>query len=171
MNWIGSPVVETQKNEPAFLPDTPINILRSGNYNHVPIIIGYNSLEGMVFDIFNIKYTGQSLLISDFSAFIPNDINCKRSSPYSETISKKIQEFYYSHTHDDPNLWDKMPIFNLVTDTFSLRGIDTAVRLHLQTSKMPVFYYRFNLDSRLNIFKRSVGPVTTYSRYAGNKHN
>lgn len=65
-------------------------------------------------------------------------------------------------------MWDKMPLINLMTDVHALRGIHTSLMVHLLTSDMPIYYYKFALDTALNIHKRSVARVTTYSKYPGN---
>ena len=34
-------------NEEIFLPDSPLNIITDGKFNHVPLIMGYVSEEGL----------------------------------------------------------------------------------------------------------------------------
>jgi len=45
---IFTPTLEAVKDENAFLVDYPIDILKSGKFNSVPVIAGVNSDEGLL---------------------------------------------------------------------------------------------------------------------------
>lgn len=167
MNWICSPVIEQYNDESTFLRKRPIDIICSGDYNRVPMMIGYNNLEGMHWDIYNLLCKGQSEFISDFSTVIPNNINCTKGSLYCKTLEAKIKSAYFDYTKDDPALWDKMPLFDLHTDVFWLRGIYSTIRNHLATSDSPIYFYRFCGDSQLNISKFLSAPFKANCSYKG----
>lgn len=171
MNWICSPVIEEYIGETTFLRRHPLEIILSGNYTHVPMMIGYNNLEGMFWDVFNLLYLGHSKLITDFTTIIPNNMNCIRGSLYNKTVKDKIRAAYFGYTKDDPTMWDKMPLFDIYTDIFWLRGIYSTIRNHLATSDSPIYFYRFSTDSQLNISKRLCAPFKANCNYKGSTTN
>lgn len=167
VNWICSPVIEQFNDESTFLRKKPIDIITSGYYNRVPIMIGYNNLEGMHWDIYDLMCKGHSEFLTDFSTVIPNNVHCTKGSLYCKTLEDKIKSTYFGYTKDDPCVWDKMGLFNLYTDVFWLRGIYSTIRNHLATSACPVYFYRFSVDSELNISKCLSAPFKTNCSYRG----
>lgn len=165
--WICSPVIEQHTGDGTFLRRHPLETILSGNYNHVPIMIGYNNLEGMHWDIYNLLYKGRSEFISDYTTVIPNNINCSKCCLYSTALQAKIKAHYFAYTKDDPTVWDKMPLFDLYTDIFWLRGIYSTIRNHLTTSDFPIYFYRFAGDTQLNLSKRLCVPFKTNCYYKG----
>lgn len=145
----------------------PLETILSGHYSHVPIMIGYNNLEGMHWDIENLLRKGHSEFITDYKTVIPNNINCYQTSLYSNTLQAKIKAHYFGYTKDDPTVWDKMPLFDLYTDIFWLRGIYSTIRNHLATSDTPIYFYRFAGDTSLNLSKRLCLPFKTNCSYKG----
>lgn len=77
----------------ALLPDEPIQILQAGNYNKVPLLIGYCDAEGML-GIF-LGATGQIPIHNDFENFVPHSFQLERGSNESKRIAQKIKDFYY----------------------------------------------------------------------------
>jgi carboxylesterase type B len=43
-----TPTIETVDDDEAFLTEDPLEVLKSGNINKVPIIAGVNSDEGLI---------------------------------------------------------------------------------------------------------------------------
>lgn len=97
------PVVENPNPE-AFLTEHPLDLLLSGNYNKVPIMIGYTSHEGILLEMTN-KQAGLPTEYhpSDFERVIPAHYKIKKGSDLSKMIAKKVEEFYYvkSKTPED----------------------------------------------------------------------
>ncbi|KAK4885074.1 hypothetical protein RN001_001345 [Aquatica leii] len=174
--WLCSPVIENRKFPGSFLIDTPINIITSGNFSKVPIIIGYTSREGMFWDIYNQQLTGKSKIITDFTKVIPNNLNCRRNSLLSNTIADQIEKFYYGSRLSSTRMgrhprFKKMdPLFQLVTDVFFLRGIFATIKNHLEiASSIPIYYYKFCYDTPLNIFKQ-MATALNRQKYPGAVH-
>lgn len=93
--YIG-PVVE-KPNPDAFLTEEPIDLMLTGKYNKVPIIIGYTSHEGMLLEVYaKFTKTEASYRINDFEKVIPLCYNIQPGTELSKTIAKKIEEFYFS---------------------------------------------------------------------------
>ncbi|KAF2883535.1 hypothetical protein ILUMI_22638, partial [Ignelater luminosus] len=166
VKWFSSPVIEKQKRYPAFISDEPINIIRSGDYHKVPMIIGYTSREGIYWDIYNQLMTGKSEIITDFTTVIPNNLNARKGSLLYQTIADRIKAFYWgprlyqTRMGRHPRLKDMEPLYQLLTDVFFLRGIHCTVKNHYEMSpETPIYYYRFSFETRLNVFKQMLPPA------------
>lgn len=72
----------------AFLPDDPRNIMRTGSYNDVPILIGYNDREGIM-----ALFSGS--VPKNFEDYVPHSFSLEKGSEKSKLIAQKIKEFYY----------------------------------------------------------------------------
>nr|CAH60168.1 putative esterase [Tribolium freemani] len=138
-----APVVDGE-----FLTDEPIAIIKSGNYNHVPMIFGYTTREGMIIEMMRKNETPG--MPNDFEEFVHPTV-AKRGSITSKNIAKKIKDFYY----EGPNSENDLDNFYLIhTDTYFLRDIIFAIRQHTVTAKFPIYLYRMSVETKLNVFKR-----------------
>lgn len=72
------------------LTEEPIDLIRSGNYNRVPILMGYNNLEGILAEI-----TLGDKLEADFESQVPYELDLEKGSDESKEIARRIKEFYY----------------------------------------------------------------------------
>lgn len=95
------PVVEKPSTEPGFLLEEPIDIITSGKYNAVPLLIGYNNKEGMLLEMI-IKRKGPMTVITDFEESIPYTLKLAPGSDDSKKIARLIKEFYYGN--EEPSL-------------------------------------------------------------------
>ncbi|XP_063921165.1 juvenile hormone esterase-like [Zophobas morio] len=148
-----APVVERPSAE-AFLSEQPIKILKSGNYNQVPIIFGYTTTEGMLIEL-KIR-PRQPSAPKDFETIIPHALQVVRGSENSKNIAKKIKEFYYGQP-DSENVLDNF--YKIHTDNYFFRDIMFATQHHSVYNKYPVFLYRMSADTSLNIFKK-IGKIS-----------
>ncbi|CAK1584260.1 unnamed protein product [Parnassius mnemosyne] len=77
------------------LSDAPINILRSGNYSHIPYIAGYTNKEGTI-RAFEAAYNQWlDKMQANFEDFIQVDLNITSNSNKTRIINS-IREFYFS---------------------------------------------------------------------------
>ena len=83
-------VVETNSKQP-FLDKEPMEVMRSGNFHPVPLIIGYTSSEGMIFE-FHRDPNQDMLPIEDV---IPWFYHCEVGTPKTRTLVDKIKNFYF----------------------------------------------------------------------------
>lgn len=148
-------VIEKQSPfEPSFLYDEPINIITSGNFNKVPIMMGYTSREGLLSEIID-KRNRPDPDIRDyninFEKSVPHTIQLPKGSPMSKEIARRIKEFYYGNEEPGPKNLDNY--YKLETDNFFLRGIYSSIKNHLKSSHSPIYFYRFSVEGKLNIYK------------------
>lgn len=79
----------------AFITEEPIDIIKSGNYNKVPLIFGYTTGEGMLIAMM----TPNNIISSmpkDFESLIPYWLRAEPGTPQSKLIAEKIKNFYYN---------------------------------------------------------------------------
>ncbi|KAJ8963468.1 hypothetical protein NQ318_018951 [Aromia moschata] len=133
-----TPVIE-KPNGAAFLTRSAIDILTSGEYNKVPMIMGYNKREGIF--LFLLHGIRESLNVEEN---IPWQVKLAKGSEESKRICKKMEDLYLK-------CGDKMENqFVLGTDSYFLAGIFSSLKKHLTTTKMPIYFYRMSLDAKLN---------------------
>jgi carboxylesterase type B len=105
------PVIE-HKSPEAFLSEYPLDIIRSGQYNHVPIMIGYTTREGMLAEILQKRNPLNAW--KDFESAVPNFLALERGSDMSKLIAQRIKEFYYGDEEPFTNNKDKYYLVNIL---------------------------------------------------------
>lgn len=83
-----------RESEDAFLTERPIDVINSGNYNQVPLIMGYCHNEGMAFETI-VPARSKNFFFEDLLLSVPLLMNIQRESRQSYTIANKLQKFYY----------------------------------------------------------------------------
>lgn len=151
------PVIENEKADAPLLIKNPTDIIRSGKYNHVPIMIGFTSREGMLYEIDTKRLHGEVKFTNNFETFIPCDLNIPKNSELSKRLADKIKCFYYGS--EEPSLENIDQCYLIHGDNFFVYSIYNLVKQHIITSDKPIFLYRMSVESKLNIFKR-FGQIT-----------
>ncbi|XP_044268467.1 juvenile hormone esterase-like isoform X2 [Tribolium madens] len=84
------PVIEAE-NKDAIITQSPFELLKSGNFNKVPFIVGYNSNEGTL----GLNIVKNFMKIDDFDSnyelFYPQSLN---NVDKSEEIGSKVREYF-----------------------------------------------------------------------------
>nr|CAD7392580.1 unnamed protein product [Timema cristinae] len=149
------PAVESEGPQ-YFLPKKPLELIKSGSIQEVPLIMGMTSHEGLVsLQVFG-RDQAKALnrVEKNFDRFVPEDLADKNSTRRAE-ISNKIRQFYFK---DEPVSERTIPQYiDLVTDTWFGAGIYRAVKEHVTSCRAPLYYYQFAFDGQLGIFKRMFG--------------
>ncbi|XP_074040437.1 juvenile hormone esterase-like isoform X2 [Leptinotarsa decemlineata] len=134
-------VVE-KPNPTAFLTKSPIEIMTSGEYNKIPMIIGYTSNEGVMFACSLFK-TGS------IANFIHPEMKIEKGSSIIKVISEKLQEYYSQEKYaDNP--------YMLHTDYYFIAGIIGSAKIHAKTSNQPVYLYRLTMESEKKTMKKMI---------------
>lgn len=153
-------VVESPSREESFLSEQPIDILLSGNYNHAAFLTGFTDLEGLLLEMMSLLMTGESILIEDFTQFIPEDLKIVPGSEEEDILSQRIKEFYYGDT--EPSRDDILPAVALYSDFLFTFPAYRAALQHIKTSTDPVYVYYFTADTKLNIVKQLLEQFQQY---------
>lgn len=115
--WHFYPVFEkpSRTGEPAVIAENPIELIRSGRYNKMPMMIGYTSAEGLFFE-YKIKQAIQSkerngVLITNFENLIPHHLKVPSGSILSKYIANEIKSFYFNG--EEPTLKYKSKFYEV----------------------------------------------------------
>nr|QYA71948.1 carboxylesterase [Anoplophora glabripennis]QYA72000.1 carboxylesterase [Anoplophora glabripennis] len=132
--------------------------LKKGQFNRVPMIVGFNSQEGLPFAD-ALERVRLYLLTYDINPvrLIPVDMNVKSADKL--TVATKIKTHYFGIR--PVSLSDKN-LVQYVTDDQFARPINEAVRLMSNYAK--VYYYRFSYIGRLGL---AVGDSARTSQGVG----
>ncbi|XP_014273017.1 esterase FE4 [Halyomorpha halys] len=129
----------------AFLPDTPINLLKQGKGADVPILFTFDKEEGL--------YPGAELvgksenleeLKDRLDELLPFVLDYNNTTPCEDTkleITQRIKEYYKI----DLNTKEGVRNFvELLGDRLFNHGIAKAAKLHANLYSSPVYMYRFS---------------------------
>jgi len=141
------PIVDDFCSEP-FLPDEPVNLLKSGKFNHVPVIVGFNRDEGIMIKVITEKAKPALLEkfngnFNKFSAFmfLSRDVN-EFDNMDEEVINKvletsEVTEISKSHA-------DVEKLANVYGNSYFLAPNLDFSKMIASSSNCPVYQYRFS---------------------------
>lgn len=143
---IFAPCIESKNSDPneTIITDAPLNILRSGNYNHVPYIAGFTTREGTLKAsevVFNRWLEGME---ANFTNFLPVDLDTNGNA----TAVQDIKRFYFGdRTIDMGTIEDYLEYQG---DTLILLAVIRTARERGVTSTSPVRLLEFGYRGTLN---------------------
>lgn len=144
----------------AFLTDYPHDLLSRGQFNKVPIILGYNNAEGYMFAA---KENATTIPRIDIFKSLPRDLKFPTNEE-KEKVANIVKEFYLGHQEVS-----KETILNLSRfhgePFFKYPMIATTDSL-LKHNTCPLYNYRFARDGWLNVAKFFFG----YGGHPGATH-
>ncbi|XP_044253508.1 acetylcholinesterase-like [Tribolium madens] len=143
-----APVVEKPSNEPAFLLEQPIEILKKGTFNNVPLIMGYTTGEGILYQLAIKIFNDQREV--DLEKEIPYDLKCEKGSKKSKELALKIQKFYFGEEHISRKGYKMV---TLKSDNNFLHGIHRQISYMKLSNKAPIFLYRMSVETSINLVK------------------
>ncbi|ERL86602.1 hypothetical protein D910_04009 [Dendroctonus ponderosae] len=132
------PVIEVE-NEEAFITESHYELLKNGDFNQVPTIIGLCSEESLLFlgDVANTRALGQSFDTYP-EAIIPDNLDADKE--VLETVIDKIKSIYLEEGEQfEDNL---VAVTQLYSD--SLFGRAILKHADLQSAYTPVYLYQFS---------------------------
>ncbi|CAH1106191.1 unnamed protein product [Psylliodes chrysocephalus] len=149
-----APVAEPD-HENAIITGRSHERLSNGQFHHVPILIGYNSLEGYLDSIpalFRLWIAKYDLL---FSLLVPDDLNAR--GPITEALlGTRIKTEYFGIS---PIALSNEKIMRFIADTQFERPIQETIRLYSQKTKVYSYYFAYQgpLWGRVNRTIDAVG--------------
>ncbi|XP_049799122.1 juvenile hormone esterase-like [Schistocerca nitens] len=150
------PTVEPEDAEGgAFITQDPEDIMASGDYNAVPAIIGVNSQEGYIYlkdllgDVASIRD-----LDNNFHLLVPKTV--APTEEQRSAVARLIRSFYFANKRLDASTLRQYT--QVRGDATYIYQCYRAARRQAETfPAQPVYFYFFNVDTRLNWFKRLYG--------------
>nr|WCB90355.1 carboxylesterase 23 [Grapholita molesta] len=111
-----APCIENKALNDSFLTEAPIDIIKSGNYSHIPYIAGYTDREGTIRSGEAVHGGWLERMQSNFTDFIQVDLGFNTTASKT-AVANNIRSFY----------WDNRVInMETITDFLSYHG-DTIV--------------------------------------------
>ena len=137
------PIVDDFASKP-FMPKEPLEIIESGDFNKVPLIVGSNKHEGLMFMLFNPNL--QEDLRSRFNDYIPNTLLYRETDSYDEGTTKFAQMVKNEFEGRAPDLEtdDKYTLIELYGDTFGNYASTKFARMMAEKSNTSVYEYRYH---------------------------
>lgn len=123
-----------------FLADVPINLLRSGNYHHIPYIAGYTNREGTLRASQAAVNDWLGKMQRNFTEFLPVDMNFTLSDNAS-AVERLIRNFYFAERIIDMGTIEDFLEYH--GDTLVLVSVIRGVRERAATSRSEVRLYEF----------------------------
>lgn len=140
-------IEEDLEGLPAFLTKSPMAIVKSGNFNKVPLIIGSNNIEGSVIEhIQKDFYNDFNRYNENVSLLVPRSLSL-HDTKVSQNIGHKLLKFYLG---DNEKLTEntKSQYLQLISDYYFLYYVNKTVRLHSEFApECPIYYYIVNCPS------------------------
>nr|XP_022905022.1 esterase B1-like [Onthophagus taurus] len=142
-NFFG-PITENNiDNNNTFLTDSPRNLLKQGDFNKIPLMIGQTNQEGLILEILHLIKTAEFNL-KPLSYYIPKSFINKPQ------FENDLNQFYFNQKNR-VNSTDQNEI-DLNSDTFFIWSIHETIFGHLNQNQT-VFFYVFSSDTELNWIK------------------
>lgn len=143
-----SPCVELNSTD-AFFPGKPYDLLVSGQFNKVPMIVGYADVEGILFYGLHSRRTLKEF-DENFLEKLPSVFSwC--SKPDREKISNTIRGHYFGREALTPA--SVKGIVDYYSDWIAYSSIDAFSDLMTAVSDQPVFNYVFSYEGGRNFAK------------------
>ncbi|KAJ9588457.1 hypothetical protein L9F63_018190, partial [Diploptera punctata] len=131
-----------------FLSEEPLNLLNKGRFSKIPILIGSNNAEGILFAN-AIRNVLNNSAVEYFRRALPYDLNVKANTTTAKDICEKIEQFYLSSTTENNKL---LGLIKYVTDVVYYIPTYCVLKIQSEHSKLPQFTYEFTVDGSKHIF-------------------
>ncbi|XP_023941604.1 juvenile hormone esterase [Bicyclus anynana] len=158
-----SPCVDVNFTQP-FFRDAPFNILKSGKFNKVPLMIGYTDKEGGFFYRLLSEDT-----VNDLSDNFVDRLPCVFSW-CSKEERRKISEMMRSHYFGEGYLDYRASVTGLInyfSDWIAYGSINAFSKVMAQFSDQPIFNYQFSYGGGRDFGKFLAGTDFNGTTHAG----
>ncbi|KAI4501643.1 hypothetical protein M0802_002978 [Mischocyttarus mexicanus] len=135
-----------------FLTAEPVDLIREGKINKVPLIIGTTSEEfgGQVIAIDQKVRNGNNsvfdLLNNDWDTVAPISLMYERGTPRSKYISDELRKFYFGNQPISRDSYDALA--HIYSDRVIVFPVRRAAQLYADNKDVPVYFYRFSFHGR-----------------------
>ncbi|XP_063244711.1 uncharacterized protein LOC134545858 isoform X3 [Bacillus rossius redtenbacheri] len=156
--FVGAIEKSVSSGDEVFLPDSPHNLLKSGNFNKVSYLAGDCSAEyGITAATLNSTPASTwANLNKNYEVFVPADLGLKKGSEKSLEVAEKIKKFYFGSQGISLNTVEQY--YNLRSDLMFVKGVYKYSMDVIRHSSAPVYNYLFSYNGRLG--KSSVHGAT-----------
>ncbi|XP_072929533.1 esterase E4-like [Epargyreus clarus] len=129
-----------------FLTESPLDILKRGDFNKIPILTGFSNMEGISRTI---KFgEWRERMTEDFSDFIPADLKFN-SEETKQAFIKEVKQRYFNG--QEVNHEKLQGYINYFSDAMFKYSIMKSLKLHAAVTTKPIYFYEFSYVGKLNM--------------------
>lgn len=142
------PATEPYVSEHCFMPDSPVNMARRQRpwSVHVPLIIGGNADEGLLFHRLIVRSPLMYQSEAGFERTVPFCFGIARGTERSRELAALVRREYYGD--EEPSADNVLRTLQIWGDKVFWHGIGGAVRGRLRTdATAPTYLYRFAVET------------------------
>ncbi|XP_075984523.1 juvenile hormone esterase-like [Anticarsia gemmatalis] len=156
--FVFAPCVERDTGGEEFLTESPLSILKRGDYRKVPLLYGFANMEGLMrIDYFD---SWKNRMNEEFSDFLPSDLQFKTEAE-KDKVAKEIKDFYFGgNPVDNDNILRYVDYFSDVIFVYSTLK---ATKLHIEAGHNEVYLYEYS-------FVDDDTPVVPHTNVRGANH-
>jgi len=127
----------------SFMPQEPIDLMTSGNFQHIPWIVGVTDDEGATRSAaFFADMAGVKEFEDKFEKYGPLMFGFHDGqSEAPKVMAKKVKDFYLGDKPMDQDIASNL--VDAISDSSYAHPIDTAAKIHAMKSAAPTFVYHF----------------------------
>lgn len=152
LNTPFKPCIEEEfEGQPAFLSKSPLRIIKSGNFNKVPLIIGCNNIEADLIEIINQDFYKDFEKYNENVEYLVPKSLLTSDWDLSKNIGKRLLKFYFGG-EEILTKNTRTQLLQLMSDYYFLYYINKTIRLHSQV--MPnhqIYYYVIHYAGEWNV--------------------
>ncbi|XP_021184119.2 para-nitrobenzyl esterase [Helicoverpa armigera] len=139
--FVFSPCVERDTGYGSFLTEAPLNLLKKGSFEKLPMLYGYTSMEGLLrIDYYDLWMQKMNIRFEDF---LPANINIK-SETGRNRIAAIVKDFYFNKPLDSDDKMSILGYVNFFTDVLFAYPILWAVKLQVEAGNNQVYLYQYS---------------------------
>ncbi|XP_060805710.1 esterase E4-like [Amyelois transitella] len=142
-----APCVDSNTNDP-FFRDTPYEIIKSGNFNKVPVLVGTTDQEGITFYGSSNRSTFVELN-TNFTEQLPAVFACSEED--REVIADKVRAYYFGRQPINEKAVRR--VVRYASEWAVHATYDAFSQLLAEHSGEPVYKYAFSYDGDRNFIK------------------
>ncbi|KAI5642276.1 carboxylesterase family domain-containing protein [Phthorimaea operculella] len=139
--FVFTPCVERDTGvEEMFLDDAPINILKKGDYNKVPVLYGFANMEGL----FRVTAGYEEFMAGmkkKFSDYLPIDLQFKDQIE-KDKVANEVKEFYFKNKKIDNDTI--LEYIDYHTDVIFAYPHLRSLKLQVEAGNNKMFLYQFS---------------------------
>ncbi|XP_051170759.1 juvenile hormone esterase-like [Leptopilina boulardi] len=142
------PVVEPQAGQEIFLPNDPWEMMKSGSFADVPLIIGMTSDEMLFMTKEMLPKANE--INKHLELFVPDSLNITDDGKLKE-ISEAIRKFYF-----DGKAFTSSSVaefVKLTSDIYFTYGIGFTIKMMGTKNKQPIYEYLFTYNTSAGFVK------------------
>lgn len=154
-----TPCIERKTEEEAFLTESPLSILQRDSYKKVPMLYGFNNMEGLIRVPYLALY--RDAMNENFSDFLPGNLIFKSDEEKRE-VGDKVKQFYFGNEPvSEENVLGFIDFFSDVMFTHSMLW---TAKLYVEAGNDQVYLYEYS-------FADEDTPFVPYTNVRGAGHS